>query len=131
MSLVTVDTSVIISVIANEVHKSRLIDLTKGMELIAPQSLHWEIGNAFSSMFKRKKIDLELAEKAINIYSMIPITFYDVELKNSIKISYQYRIYAYDAYFIDCAINNKTPLLTLDALLAETARKNNIEVLGV
>jgi len=57
MNLV-VDTSVIIAVITNEEHKRQLINLSKGADLIAPPSLHWEIGNAFSAMFKRKRISL-------------------------------------------------------------------------
>ncbi len=50
---IVLDTSVIIAVIANEPEKRVLIRLTKGAELIAPQSVHWEIGNAFSAMLKR------------------------------------------------------------------------------
>ena len=53
-----VDTSVIIAVLANEPIKEKLIALTKGVELIAPMSVHWEVGNAFSAMLKRKRIDI-------------------------------------------------------------------------
>ena len=74
MNLV-IDTSVIIAVITNEKHKKELIKLTQGANLIAPSSLHWEIGNAFSAMFKRNKISLELAMKAIDAYKQIPIQF--------------------------------------------------------
>ena len=44
---VTVDASVLIAVIANEAQKSSLIELTCEADLIAPSSIHWEIGNAF------------------------------------------------------------------------------------
>lgn len=67
MSIV-VDTSVIISVITNEPGKSKLIKLTKGEDLIAPSSLHWEIGNAFSAMLKRNRINVNSAVKAISYY---------------------------------------------------------------
>ena len=46
------DTSTIIAVIGNEPEKPLLIAKTQGYDLIAPQSLHWEIGNAFSAMIK-------------------------------------------------------------------------------
>jgi uncharacterized protein with PIN domain len=52
---ITIDTSALIAVIANEPEKQKLIEVTKGVDLIAPLSVHWEIGNAFSSWFKRKK----------------------------------------------------------------------------
>jgi len=42
---VTVDTSVVIAVIANEPEKQSLIRMTEGADLIAPHSVHWEIGN--------------------------------------------------------------------------------------
>ena len=47
---IVVDTSVIISVITNEKHKAQLIKITKGEEFLAPKSLHWEIGIAFTAM---------------------------------------------------------------------------------
>lgn len=53
---IVVDTSVIIAVIVDEPEKARLIESTKGASLIAPGSLYWEIGNAFSAMLKRKRI---------------------------------------------------------------------------
>jgi hypothetical protein len=58
-------TSVIIAVITNEDHKGQLIGISKGADLIAPASIHWEIGNAFSLMFKRNRIGLERATSAL------------------------------------------------------------------
>jgi len=49
---ITIDTSAIVAVITNESSKGQIITATKGASLIAPDSIHWEIGNAFSSMFK-------------------------------------------------------------------------------
>ena len=121
-------TSVIISVITNEKSKSQLIKITKGEDLIAPSSIHWEIGNAFSSMFKRKKIVLNLAKKAIEYYSLIPLRLVDVDIIKSIEISHYYNIYAYDAYFIECARNYSSTLVTLDNRLSEIARQMNINV---
>ncbi len=40
-------------------------------------------------------------------------------------------MYAYDAYFIDCAARQKSPLLTLDRKLRRAARELNVEVLEV
>jgi predicted nucleic acid-binding protein len=73
-----VDTSVIVAVIANEPEKAALVELTRGSELIAPSSVHWEIGNAFSAMLKRKRITPDEAFKALEIYARIPIRFLDI-----------------------------------------------------
>ncbi|MDZ7767452.1 MAG: type II toxin-antitoxin system VapC family toxin [Melioribacteraceae bacterium] len=102
MSLV-VDTSIVISVITNEKSKTKLVKLTKNEDLLAPAVIHWEVGNAFSAMLKRKRIDLKSAKKAIDIYQLIPIRLVDVDLKRSLEISDQFGIYAYDSYFLECA----------------------------
>ncbi len=44
------DTSTVIAVIANEPEKPLLIAKMQGYDSIAPRSLYWEIGNAFSRM---------------------------------------------------------------------------------
>lgn len=130
MSLV-VDTSVIISVITNEVHKTQIIKKTIGEELLAPISLHWEIANAFSAIFKRNSITLEQAQNAIEYYSQIKIRFVEVDLAKSIEIAYRNEIYAYDAYFIVCAKQFKSSLISLDKGLIEVAKKNKITTIEV
>ncbi len=124
--ILVVDTSVLIAVITNEKSKTTLIKITKGEELIAPSSLHWEIGNAFSALFKRNKLDYELAQKALEFYLRIPMRLVDVDLANSLKIAEKYNIYAYDAYFLECARNFNSPLLTLDNRLGNVAKQMNI-----
>ncbi len=125
---VVVDTSVIIAAITNEVHKKQLIHLTKGANLIAPHSLHWEIGNAFSAMFKRHRITLKQATMAIRAYHLIPIQFTDVELDMALQLAADLDIYAYDAYVIGCALKHRSPLVTLDSGLMSAALKAGANV---
>lgn len=127
MNLV-VDTSVIIAVITNERHKKQLIELSKGAELIAPSSLHWEIGNAFSAMFKRGKITLEHAVAALAAYKQIPIQFSDVDLDTALELSYNLNMYAYDAYAIGCALKHRSPLVSLDGSLLEAAQRAGVKI---
>ena len=129
--LIVIDTSVVIAVITNEKHKNELIEQTIGADLISPPSLHWEICNAFSAMFKRDKISLNQAKDAIEYYRKIPIRFIDIDLKNVLSISKDNNIYAYDAYFIECAIKQKAILLTLDNKLKTICDKLNIETIEV
>ena len=63
--LITIDTSALIAVIGNEATKPGIVRLTEGSSLCAPASVHWEIGNAFSAMFKRQQSTVELAKKAL------------------------------------------------------------------
>lgn len=123
-----VDTSIIIAVLINEKSKSGLIKITQGEDLIAPSSIHWEIGNVFSAMFKRKKIGLNVAREAIGYYSLIPLRLVDVDIIRALEISHDYHIYAYDAYFLECARNYNSTLVTLDSGLSEVAKEMNIDV---
>lgn len=128
---IVVDTSVIIAVITNELHKKHIIEITKNAELIAPPSMHWEIGNAFSAMFRRSRISLEQAKLALSEYKKIPIKSHDVSLDSVLEISKKYNLYAYDVYFLLCAKNLKVPLLSLDKQMIENGKimgLNTIEV---
>jgi len=126
-----VDTSVIIAVIGNEPEKTTLVKLTKGVELIAPYSVHWEIGNAFSAMLKRKKITLDEALKALDAYAKIPIGFLDIELGPSLRIADKLGIYAYDAYILRCAQKYRAPLVSLDRYLIDCAKSMGMRVMEV
>ena len=128
---IVVDTSVIIAVIANEPEKDVLIELTQGNDLIAPHSVHWGIGNAFSAMLRRKRITVEQALNAVEVYRRIPIRFVDVELEESLKIADTLGIYAYDAYLIQCALKYHAPLISLDGNLISAARRMKTKVLEV
>ena len=103
--------------------------LTSEAELIAPLSVHWEIGNAFSSLLKRKRVTLEEALEAIDIYLQIPVRFVEVELTESLELADELGLSAYDAYLIRCAAKYRLPLLTLDGKLAQAAKKKKIQVL--
>lgn len=128
---VTIDTSALIAVIGNEGSKQRIIELTEGSSLLAPASVHWEIGNAFSAMFKRQVISIEVAQEALAAYHSIPIKYIDVPLERTLYITKEFNIYAYDAYLIQCAEQTSSPLLTLDKGLAKTAKQMGIALLEV
>ncbi len=128
---VVVDTCVIIAVIAGEPERDELIELTSGADLLAPHSVHWEIGNALSAMFRRNRISLPQALQTVAAYRRIPIRFVDVELDDSLRIANALGIYAYDAYLIRSAIKYRAPLVTLDSHLIESARRMKAEVMEV
>jgi predicted nucleic acid-binding protein len=128
---IVVDASVIIAVIVNESSKPDIIQATQGADLIAPASIHWEIANAFSAMFKRNRLSLTDALKAIAIYQNIPIRFVEVELEESLRIANQLSIYAYDAYLLRCAQKQKAPLFSLDKALLRWAKELKLQVIEV
>jgi predicted nucleic acid-binding protein len=128
---IVVDTTVIIAVITNEAQKPRLIEMTRDAELVAPASMPWEVGNAFSAMFKQKRVTKEQALAAFAEYRKIAIRLADVAVDGAIALSADLGIYAYDAYMICCAQQASAPLLTLDAKLKVAAAKVGVSLLEV
>ena len=128
---IVIDASVLIAVITNEGEKEKLVAMTNEAELIAPLSVHWEIGNAFSSLLKRRRVTLEEALQAIEIYLQIPVRFVEVELAESLELADELDLYAYDAYLLRCAAKYRLPLLTLDGRLIQAAKEKKIQVLEV
>ncbi len=131
MANIVVDASVLIAIVTNEPKKKELIELTRNVDLIAPHSIHWEIGNAFSAMLKRNRISVRDAIKAMRVYQKIPIRMVDVELEETIKLADKLNIYAYDAYLIRCAIKYKSPLLSLDKSLVNSAKSVKAQIMEV
>jgi predicted nucleic acid-binding protein len=125
------DTSVIVAVIAGESGKTRLIELTQGADLLAPSSLHWEMGNALSAQLRRGRLRLAEAEAFLRHYQRIPIQFVEVSLAAALEIAEEYNTHAYDAYMIACAQKYGAPLLTLDQALVRAGLYAGVEVLEV
>lgn len=130
MDIVT-DTSILIAVILNEPEKKAIVKATAGHGLIGPESIRWEMGNAFSAMFKQKRMSLRIAQKALAVFDVIPLRYLDVDFKHALKIAHDCQIHAYDAYFLECAMRYKAPLLSLDSLMITKAKGLGISILEV
>ena len=128
---IVVDTSVIIAVVTNEECKPQIISLTRNADLIAPSALTWEMGNAFSAMFKRQRITLEQAQAALGVFRKIPLRLADIDLGKALETAKELDIYAYDAYFIICAQKHRCKLISLDNGLLEAANRAKVETLTV
>jgi len=126
---VCIDTSALISVLTEEESKPQIISATRDAVLIAPASVPWEVGNAISLMFKKSRIDLNTGKKLIEIFNQIPIRFLETNYNQVLEISNEYKIYAYDAYFLSICIDQSIPLLSLDKKLKEVANKLRIKTL--
>jgi predicted nucleic acid-binding protein len=128
---VTIDTSAVLAVVTGEVGRQGAIAATTGHSLVAPASLHWEVGNALSAMLKRQRITLAQANACLVAYRKIPIKLLSVDLKQALAVVNKQRIYAYDAYMLVCAQQSGSPLLTFDDALKVHAEALGVEVLEV
>jgi len=128
---IVIDVSAILAVIIGEPERDRVVELTAGHTLVGPGSIPWEIGNAFSSMLKQHRVSFEAAKNGLAIFKSIPIRLLTVNLENAVSIAHETNLYAYDAYFLDCATRHAAPLLTLDRPLRRAAETVGIRILEV
>jgi predicted nucleic acid-binding protein len=130
MNLV-VDTSVIIAVLVGERHRDALVNAAVSADLLAPPSVHWEVGNAFAAMFKRRRLALDAARQALDAYRQIPIRFSEVGLDQALTVARDLDLYAYDAYVIACAQQHRCAVLSLDRGLVDAAQRIGIKTVEI
>lgn len=78
----------------------------------------------------RKKGSLNDREvlKAYDISQRIAVNLVSVKILDAIKIALRFSMYAYDAYFLQCCVENKLPLVSLDDRMCVAARNLSIKV---
>ena len=126
---IVADTNTFIAVALDEPEKGMIIRLTEGHDLVAPEVLPFEIGNALTAMMKRNALKADEVILAWDMVQYIPVDLRRIDIGAVLNIATQYNIYAYDAYFLECARNLRSPLLTLDQQMKGIARKIGIQVM--
>jgi predicted nucleic acid-binding protein len=125
---IVADTNIFLAVTFNEPEKEQIIQLSAGHELIAPDVLPFEIGNALTAMLKRKILAKEEVLAAWEIIRKIPIEYRHTDIQSALKIAILHNIYAYDAYFLHCAEQLRSPILTLDRQMQKVAGEMGISL---
>ena len=123
------DTNTFIAVALNEPEKDKIIQLTEGCDLIAPDVLPFEIGNALTVMMKKNTLNKEEVESAWEIVQQIPVDLRHTDIKSALSIAVKFNLCAYDAYFLRCAEKLRSPLLTLDLEMQRVAWEMGITIL--
>jgi len=125
------DTNTFLAVTLYEPERDSIIRLTVGHDLVAPNILPFEIGNALSAMLKRHRLEPENLLSVWDATQQIPVDLRSVDIRKALNIASQFNIYAYDAYFLTCAISLKSPLMTLDRRMIEVAQNLGIHIMEV
>ena len=128
MSIIS-DTNIFLAVILYEPERDRIIQITSGIDLSAPEILPYEIGNALSAMLKRGQLGDKEALAAQKATNKIPVRLLAVDIQEALRLAIEFNIYAYDAYFLQCAMALSSPLITLDNRMKKVATELGVEVL--
>ncbi|NTU45868.1 MAG: type II toxin-antitoxin system VapC family toxin [Chlorobiaceae bacterium] len=123
------DTNIFLAVVLEEPEKERIIQLTAGHELAAPEILPYEIGNALTALVKKKVLRADEVLLAWKAVQSIPVQLCGIDIGSALRVAIDAGIYAYDAYFIECALQMRCPLLTLDRRMKTVAREIGIQIM--
>jgi len=126
---IVADTNIFLSVALREPERDRIITLTADASALAPEILPYEIGNALSSMVKRRQLTGSEALEAEKSVGRIPVRLLSPDMHSSLKLALEHDIYAYDAYFLQCSLELSCPLLTLDLRMKQVAKELGIKLL--
>jgi predicted nucleic acid-binding protein len=105
-----------------------VIEKTSGLALVSTEVLPYEIANALSAMKKKGRLTDREALKAFNLSQRIPVKLVSIRIHDALKVAVKFNIYAYDAFYLQCCLEMKLPLLSLDKRMCEVAKSLSIKV---
>lgn len=115
------DASAFLAVALNEADREWIVDKTAGCRVISPEVLPYEIGNALIAVKRKGRLNDREILRAFDISQRIAVRLVAVKIRDAMKLALRFNIYAYDAYYLQCCIENKLPLLTLDGRMGDIA----------
>ncbi|WP_461246437.1 type II toxin-antitoxin system VapC family toxin [Treponema sp. R6D11] len=127
---IIMDACAIMAVIVKEPERDMIIQLTQNAVMVSPDMLSYEIANALTKMMKKKIIEKERMINAFNFFKKIPIKTIEIDFEKALEIAWTYKIYAYDACYLESAKRLNLPLLTFDGNMIKIGKELGINILG-
>jgi len=125
---VVADTNTFLAVALDEPERAAILRATRNLQLVAPTILPFEIGNALTAMLKRGALTDNEVIPVWESVQRIPVELRDVDIRCALEIGIANNVYAYDAYFLECSISMRCPLITLDRRLGTVAQDLGISI---
>lgn len=137
MTTIIVDTSAVIAVLLKEATRPSIIKATQGVLLASPETLPFEVTNALSARMKRSdehrlsgtQASAAFAQFRLMEIRLLPVNWQDHE--QALNLASLLGIYAYDAYLLVAALNEKAALLTLDGMGRKPGLYQQAERMGI
>jgi len=125
---IVADASVFLAVILNENDREWVIHKTTGKGIVSPEVMPYEIGNALITMKRKGRLHDREILRAFDLSQRIAVKLVSVNIHEAIKMAMRFNIYAYDAYYLQCCIENKSSLISLDNRMCDIAGNLEIKV---
>jgi predicted nucleic acid-binding protein len=125
---IVADASIFLAVVLNESDRDWIIEQTIGKTIVSPEVLHYEIGNALIAIKRKGRLNDREILRAFDLSQRIAVRLISVKIHDAIKIALRFDIYAYDSYYLQCCIENRWPLISLDKRMCDIAENLGIRV---
>jgi predicted nucleic acid-binding protein len=128
---VLLDACAIIAVIADEPASQIVINCTQNATIVSPSIISCEVANALTRMMKKNIIVSE--EQMLNLaknFKLIPLKIVNIDLEKALEIAWKYKIYAYDAFYLEAAKRLQLPLITFDSGMKKIGIELGLNILG-
>ena len=122
------DASSFLAVVLDELNREWVIKRTSGCGVVSPEVLPYEIANALIAVRRKGRLTDREVLRAFDISQSIPVRLLPVKISEAMKIAVKFDIYAYDAFYIQCCLETKLPLISLDTRMCEVAKSLAIKV---
>jgi predicted nucleic acid-binding protein len=126
---IVADTNTFLAVALDEPERGQIIRLTAGHDLVAPAVLPFEMGNALAAMLKKRVLSAAQVISAWDAMQAIRVELRAIDIRSALGLATKFGIYAYDAYFLECALRLRLPLLTLDRGMQRIAAALDLRLL--
>ena len=127
---ILMDACAIMAVIVKEPERDLVIQLTQDAVMVSPDMVSYEIANALTKMMKKKIIEKERMINAYNYFTKIPVKTIESDIEKALEIAWEYKIYAYDACYLEAAKRLNLPLLTFDDNMIKVGKELDIKTIG-
>ncbi|HPD61024.1 MAG TPA: type II toxin-antitoxin system VapC family toxin [Thermodesulfobacteriota bacterium] len=122
------DASVFLAVVLDEADRKWVIDRTSGCGIVSPEVLPYEIANALIAVRRKGRLTDRDILKAFSISQRIAVRLLPIKIYEAIKIAAKFNIYAYDGFYLQCCLETKLPLISLDNRMCDVAKSLAIKV---
>lgn len=126
MKVCVIDASIAVKWLVKEEYSAEALQLLYSeATLIAPELIFAETANALWKMQRRRELDVERMEKAVNTLRFSPV-YFPVSMQelstSASRIAAELDHAVYDCYYLALAVRSKCTLITADKRLLNKAR---------
>ncbi len=109
-----------------------LLDQVNDTGAVVPVVWRLEVANGFQMAIRRKRVDADFRDRAIEQLMLLPVTIdFDTDIfvwTTTLRLADRFGLSIYDASYLELAQRRELPLATLDAALARAAHADNVPV---